>query len=79
MRLTWTKWDHLTTRKRLGGVVILNLEMHSMACSFSLLQDMCQVDQSWIYDAIFIEHIELVHGRLRLKHHGGHCLMDVFL
>ena len=63
MGLTWTKWDHLATCKRLGGVTILNMEMPSMDWRFALSQDMYQVDQSWIYDAIFIEYIELVHRK----------------
>ena len=49
MGVTWISWDHLATLKRLGGVAILDLEMHLMARGFALLQDMCQQDQPWIF------------------------------
>ena len=55
--VTWISWDHLATPKRLGGVGILNLEMHLMAHRFALLQDVCQQDQPWIsMMQYFIEH-----------------------
>ena len=39
--ITWVSWDHVATSKQLGGVAILNLDVHLMARQFSLLRDMC--------------------------------------
>ena len=48
MGVAWISLDYLATPKQLGGVAILDLEMHLMARGFALLRDMCQQDQPWI-------------------------------
>ena len=48
MGATWISWDHLTTPKRIGGAIILDLENYWMARKFALLRDVCQQDQPWI-------------------------------
>ena len=37
MGATWISWNRLATLKQLGGVTILDLEMHLMARRFALL------------------------------------------
>ena len=57
MGITGVTWNHLATPECLGRVAILDLSMHMMIDTFSLLEDMCLESQLWIsiVQYIFIE------------------------
>ena len=73
--VAWVSWEHLATPKRLGGVTILNLDMHLMARRFSLLRDMCRQDQPWVcMMQYFIENAGFIHGKTKIKASWWHLL-----
>ena len=60
--------NHIATLECLGGSLILNLHMHMMAGSFSLLQNMVSHSQPWMSIVLyFLKRVGVTHGREMIK------------